>query len=85
MASARTDWQGVFTPIVTPFTADGAFDEVAVRKIIDQQIAERTGELRRAALILLEKIAHMEVCNRLEMGLKFFPGVSRHRTSPIQI
>ena len=40
MATARTDWQGLFTPIVTPFTPDGAFDEAAVRKIIDQQIAE---------------------------------------------
>ena len=26
MAQARTDWKGVFTPIVTPFTPDGAFD-----------------------------------------------------------
>lgn len=36
----RTDWKGVFPPIVTPFTRDGGIDEAAFRRVIDRQIAE---------------------------------------------
>jgi 4-hydroxy-tetrahydrodipicolinate synthase len=35
----RTDWTGVGTALVTPFTADGSVDEAAVRRLARRQIA----------------------------------------------
>ena len=40
MGKVRTDWKGVFPPVVTPFKADGAIDEEAFRKVIDLQVAD---------------------------------------------
>ena len=40
MSSLRTDWKGVFPPIVTPFTKTEEIDEAAFRKVIDLLIAE---------------------------------------------
>jgi 4-hydroxy-tetrahydrodipicolinate synthase len=34
----RTDWTGVGTALVTPFTADGSVDEAAVRRLARRQI-----------------------------------------------
>ena len=75
MASARTDWQGVFTPIVTPFTPDGAFNEDAVRKIIDQQIAEGAHGIIAAgstgewfSMTDNERIRLFEVCHEQVAG-----------------
>jgi 4-hydroxy-tetrahydrodipicolinate synthase len=34
----RTDWTGVGTALVTPFTADGSVDEAAVRRLTRRQI-----------------------------------------------
>jgi 4-hydroxy-tetrahydrodipicolinate synthase len=75
MASARTDWQGVFTPIVTPFTSDGAFNEDAVRKIIDQQIAEGAHGIIAAgstgewfSMTDNERIRLFEVCHEQVAG-----------------
>jgi len=35
MAQRRTNWHGVFVPVVTPFTKNHEFDEKACRQIID--------------------------------------------------
>ena len=40
MAALRTDWKGVFPPVVTPFTDDGTIDEAAFRKVIEAQIED---------------------------------------------
>ncbi len=40
MSSLRTDWKGVFPPIVTPFTETEEIDEAAFRKVIDLLIEE---------------------------------------------
>ena len=90
MASARTDWQGVFTPIVTPFTPDGAFDEVAVRRIIDQQIAEGAHGIIAAgstgewfSMTDSERIHLFEVCKEHVAGRdRFSPG--RRPSAPIR-
>ncbi|MDP6785540.1 MAG: dihydrodipicolinate synthase family protein [Rhodospirillales bacterium] len=75
MAQARTDWKGVFTPIVTPFTPDGAFDEAAVRQVVDQQIAEGAHGIIAAgstgewfSLTDDERIRLFEVCKEQVAG-----------------
>lgn len=40
MAERRTDWHGVFVPVVTPFTKDYEFDEKACRQILDILISD---------------------------------------------
>ena len=40
MATLRTNWKGVFPPLVTPFTADGAFCEATTRRLVDLLIEE---------------------------------------------
>ncbi|MGH6953704.1 MAG: dihydrodipicolinate synthase family protein, partial [Alphaproteobacteria bacterium] len=40
MAALRTDWKGVFTPIVTPFAADGTLDEDKTRALVELLIGE---------------------------------------------
>ena len=75
MAQARTDWKGVFPPIVTPFTRDGAFDEDALRKIIDRQIAEGAHGIIAAgstgewfSMTDKERIRLFEVCKEQVAG-----------------
>ncbi|MEA3247836.1 MAG: 4-hydroxy-tetrahydrodipicolinate synthase [Gemmatimonadota bacterium] len=60
---------GCFTAIVTPFTAGGAFDEPAFRKLVDWQVAEgvsglvpcgSTGEA--ATMSLEERVRVVQVC-----------------------
>jgi 4-hydroxy-tetrahydrodipicolinate synthase len=40
MKNRRTNWHGVFVPMVTPFTKDYKFDEKACRQIIEHLIAD---------------------------------------------
>jgi hypothetical protein len=40
MVERRTNWHGVFVPVVTPFTKDHQFDEGACRKLLDLLIAD---------------------------------------------
>ena len=36
----RTEWNGVFPAMVTPFTEDGSFDETSFRALIELYISE---------------------------------------------
>lgn len=40
MAARRIEWSGVFTVCVTPFAADGALDDAAVRLLVEMLIAD---------------------------------------------
>jgi len=40
MTNRRTGWQGVFVPVVTPFTRDNEIDESSFRKILELLISE---------------------------------------------
>jgi len=40
MSKRRTNWHGVFVPMVTPFTKDYKFDEKACRQIIEHLISD---------------------------------------------
>jgi 4-hydroxy-tetrahydrodipicolinate synthase len=40
MTERRTDWHGVFVPVVTPFTKDNQLDETAYREILELLIGE---------------------------------------------
>jgi len=79
MPGRRTTWQGVFVPVVTPFTAAGEFNESACRQILEQLIADgvhgiivagSTGEwftLDNAERIRLFQVAKDQVGQRVRL------------------